>query len=83
MGARPQRRAPISLPFRKATAYMLGMNDTPENTPNSNDYGASSIKVLKGLDVVDAIAGVPTGMSKGMQDVPTSAVVITTIRRVK
>ena len=33
-------------------------------------------KVIKGMDVVDAIAAVPTGNSSGMQDVPKSVVTI-------
>jgi cyclophilin family peptidyl-prolyl cis-trans isomerase len=33
-------------------------------------------KVVKGMEVVDAIAGTPTGISAGMRDVPTTSVTI-------
>lgn len=38
-------------------------------------------EVIEGMDVVDAIAAVPTGTTKGYQNVPTEPVIITSAKR--
>jgi len=39
-------------------------------------------RVVDGMDVVDAIAAVPTGMRAGRRDVPTQTVLIESVRRI-
>ena len=52
--------------------------------PGSDGWGYAVFgRVIEGLDVVDAIAGVATGLSGGMGNVPREAVVIESIERVE
>jgi peptidyl-prolyl cis-trans isomerase A (cyclophilin A) len=49
-----------------------------DETPNGFGYAVFG-KVIEGMDVVDKIAGVKTGIQKGFSDVPDSPVVIRSI----
>jgi cyclophilin family peptidyl-prolyl cis-trans isomerase len=55
--------------------------DHQNNTDDGFGYCVFG-KVTAGLDVVDAIAGVPTAMKHGAQDVPRETVTILSVRRV-
>ena len=54
--------------------------DHRNKTPQGFGYAAFG-KVVSGLDVVDKIGKVKTGVSRGQKDVPTVPVVIKSIRR--
>lgn len=59
----------------------LADNDFLDHGPH--DYGYAVFgRVTEGMDVVDRIAGVPTGTRKGYQDAPLEDVVIISARRI-
>jgi cyclophilin family peptidyl-prolyl cis-trans isomerase len=71
--------------LRSATAQFyinVGDNRMLDHTGYSPaDFGYAVFgRVLNGMDVVDAIAAVPTGVKGGMTDVPLEAVTITAVR---
>ena len=52
--------------------------------PGSDGWGYAVFgRVIEGLEVVDAIAGVATGRSHGMGDVPREPVVILSVERIE
>ncbi|HET6429292.1 MAG TPA: peptidylprolyl isomerase [Phycisphaerae bacterium] len=57
-----------------------GSLDHTDETPRGFGYAVFG-RVVEGMDVVDAIVGVPTATVGGHQDVPTEAVTIVRIRR--
>jgi peptidyl-prolyl cis-trans isomerase A (cyclophilin A) len=70
-----------------ATAqFFVNVKDNPaldyREGPGGAGYCAFGT-VVRGMDVVDKIKDVPTGFKNGMQDVPSSPVIIESIRRAK
>jgi cyclophilin family peptidyl-prolyl cis-trans isomerase len=59
-----------------------GALDHRDNSMQGFGYAVFG-KVVAGMEVADAIAGVKTGMQKGFRDVPLTPVVIKSVRLVK
>jgi cyclophilin family peptidyl-prolyl cis-trans isomerase len=57
--------------------FFINLNDNDFLNNGSRDFGYAVFgRVADGMDVVDAIAAVPTGNNGGHQDVPVEAVTI-------
>ncbi|MBH5338649.1 peptidylprolyl isomerase [Streptomyces pactum] len=67
-----------------ATAqFFINVADNDFLNHGTRDFGYAVFgKVVRGMDVVDQIVSVKTSVSRGMQDVPVTPVVITSARRV-
>jgi cyclophilin family peptidyl-prolyl cis-trans isomerase len=62
--------------------FFINVNDNNFLDHGGRDFGYAVFgKVVDGLDVVDKIAAVETGMSSGHSDVPVDAVIIESIKR--
>lgn len=54
----------------------------PNKTPGRGSWGYTVFgKVIEGIDVVDAIASVPTAVQQGMRDVPQVPIIIKSAKR--
>ena len=58
------------------------MLDQASQPPGAWGYAVFG-KVVEGMDVIDAIANTPRGFAAGMQDVPTTQIVIESVRRAR
>jgi peptidyl-prolyl cis-trans isomerase A (cyclophilin A) len=72
-------------PNSAAAQFFINLvNNNGLNSPQPDGYGYAVFgRVIEGMDVVDRIAGLRTGMRKGMQDVPIEPVVIRSMKVVK
>jgi cyclophilin family peptidyl-prolyl cis-trans isomerase len=64
--------------------FFINHKDNPfldhrDESPEGFGYAVFG-KVVKGMDVVDKIAAVQTGIQKGMQDVPVTPVIILSVK---
>ena len=75
--------ARTSAPHSASSQFFInGKNNDFLNNASAQDGWGYTVfgKVVEGMDVVDAIAGVPTGSKAGMGDVPTQTVTISSAR---
>ncbi len=74
--------ARTSDPNSASSQFFINLKDNSFlDYPGQDGYGYTVFgKVTEGMDAVDEIAKVPTGRKNGMGDVPTEAVVITSVK---
>lgn len=71
-------------PHSATSQFFINVKDNPAlNYPHNGGGYATFGKVTKGMDVVDKIKVVETGVKNGMSDVPQAPVVIKSITRAK
>jgi cyclophilin family peptidyl-prolyl cis-trans isomerase len=78
--------ARLSDPDTASSQFFINLkdNDFLDGNPSANKPGYTVFgKVTAGMDVVDKIAAVKTGMKGQLNDVPVEAVVIKSVRRAK
>jgi cyclophilin family peptidyl-prolyl cis-trans isomerase len=62
--------------------FFVNLKDNASLDHNRGNFGYAVFgEVVEGMDVIDKIAAVDTGNHRGHQDVPTEAVVMTSVRR--
>jgi peptidyl-prolyl cis-trans isomerase A (cyclophilin A) len=67
-----------------AQFFINVVNNNALNRPSPDGFGYAVFgKVTEGMDVVDKITGVKTGISKGFRDVPEAAVLIKSMKVLK
>lgn len=75
--------ARTSDPDSATSQFFINHKDNPNlDFPNYGGYAVFG-KVIKGMEVVDAIAAAPTGVKNGRRDVPLETIVIKSIKRVE
>jgi peptidyl-prolyl cis-trans isomerase A (cyclophilin A) len=73
--------ARTSDPDSATAQFFINLKDNAFLNAGARDAGYTVFgKVVEGMEVVDAIAGVPTGSRGGHQNVPREAVTIKTVR---
>jgi peptidyl-prolyl cis-trans isomerase A (cyclophilin A) len=74
-----------NMPDSATSQFFINVvNNDMLNRPNPDGFGYAVFgKVVEGMDVVDKIKAVKTGVSRGMGDVPLQPVVIKSIKVIK
>ena len=77
--------ARTSDPHSATSQFFINVKDNDFlDYPGQDGWGYTVFgRVTRGLDVLDAIAGVPTTVKNGMRDVPVETVVIESVKRIE
>lgn len=74
--------ARTSAPHSATSQFYINLRDNTNLDAQPGGFGYAVFgKVIKGMDVVDAIAGVSTGSARGHRDVPTDTIVLKKVER--